>query len=159
MPLKSEFREVNRACWALDHNTRLDLRHELFLLRCWSASLFKSIPKSARILANFMLLFFGSWAALHNCLGMYSEGRGTESSFFPGYDLFLWGRGCVWAQKCVANMIFIIRFKEGFFVIDVPRMKPTVSGVHPNFTLVLWQTTFSKRQGHCQSYFVTVCFH
>lgn len=144
MPLKSEFREVNRACWVLDHNTRLDLRHELFL---WDVGLHPSSnpsPNPPVYLPILCCCFLDRGLLCTIALG-HIQKREALTLLFSLVMIFFMEEEGVFGHKNVLEIWWLLLgFRLGFFFfwIDVLRMKLSVSGVPPSFILLLWQTTF-----------------
>lgn len=114
MPLKSEFREVNRACWALDHNTRLDLRHELFL---WDVGLHPSSnpsPNPPVFLPILCCCFLDHGLLCTIALGYIQKGE-AQSLLFSLVMIFFYGAGDVFGHKNVLEIWYLLLGLRRFF--------------------------------------------
>lgn len=115
MPLKSEFREVNRACWALDHNTRLDLRHELFL---WDVGLHPSSnpsPNPPIFLPILCCCFLDHGLLCTIALGCIQKGE-APSLLFSLVMIFFYGAGDVFGHKNVLEIWYLLLGFRRFFL-------------------------------------------
>lgn len=84
---EERIQEVNKACWVLDHNTRLDLRHELSL---WDVGLRPSSnpspnPSAFVPISWFFFLAVRGWTILHNYHGKIKKGETWTHLLFSSY--------------------------------------------------------------------------
>lgn len=107
MSLKSEFTEVNRACWALDHNTRLDFRHELFL---WDVGLHPSSnpsPNPPVFLPILCCCFLDHGLLCTIALGCIQKGEAL-SLLFSLVMIFFYGAGDMFGHKNVFEIWYLL---------------------------------------------------